>query len=97
MLTKVHRRPGRIDLLALALAEQEGCALLTGDRHLRAAAEAEGVEVHGTLWLAEQAITAGALLPAELRELYRRMRDAGRRLPRQEVEAQLRRLGVGGC
>jgi predicted nucleic acid-binding protein len=96
VLARTHRRPGRIDLLALALAEQEGCPLLTGDRDLRAAAEAEGVAFHGTLWLAEVAVTAGALAPRELRTVYRRMRDAGRRLPWKEVEAQLRRLGVPG-
>lgn len=94
-LAMVHRRPGRIDLLALALAEQEACPLLTGDRHLRSAAEAEGVTVHGTLWLAERAVETGALTIEELGEVYQRMRDAGRRLPWREVEAQLRRLGAG--
>jgi predicted nucleic acid-binding protein len=95
-LARVHRKPGRIDLLALALAAQEGCPLLTGDRDLRAAATAEGVAVHGTLWLAEQAMAAGALRPMELREVYQRMRQAGRRLPWREVDAQLRRMGVAG-
>jgi predicted nucleic acid-binding protein len=95
-LARTHRKPGRIDLLALALAEQEGCPLLTGDRDLRAAAEAEGVVVHGSLWLAEEAVAVGALAASELRSVYRRMREAGRRLPWKEVEAQLRRLGEPG-
>lgn len=80
-LAAIHRKPGRIDLLALALAGQEGCPLLTGDRDLRAAAEAEGMAVHGTLWLVERAAEVGALLPLEMRTPYLRMRDAGRRLP----------------
>jgi hypothetical protein len=43
----------RNDILALALARQEKCPLLTGDRNLRDAAAAEQTEVHGTLWLME--------------------------------------------
>lgn len=95
-LMRVHRKPSRMDLLALALAQQELCPLLTGDRDLRAAAEAEGVAVHGTLWVAERAVVGGVLTPAELRAVYRHMRDAGRRLPWRECEVQLRRLeGMG--
>ena len=93
-LARRHRKPSRIDLLALALAEQERCALLTGDRDLRVAAAAEGVAVHGTLWLAEQAVAVGAIAPADLQEVYRRMRAAGRRLPWKEIDAQLRGMGV---
>ena len=93
-LARKHRKPSRIDLLALALAEQERCPLLTGDRDLRVAAEAEGVVVHGTLWLAEQAVAVGALPATALREVYRRMWATGRRLPWKTVDAQLRRMGV---
>jgi predicted nucleic acid-binding protein len=42
------------DLLALALAWQEKCSLLTGDHRLRTVGQTEGVDVHGTLWLIEQ-------------------------------------------
>ena len=40
------RHPSHIDLLALALAKQEGCPLLTGDAQ---AAKCERVDVRGTL------------------------------------------------
>lgn len=43
----------RNDCFALALAAQEGCTLLTGDKALRNAAESEQVMVRGTLWLVE--------------------------------------------
>lgn len=41
--------PNPNDYLALALAKQEGCPLLTGDQDLKAAAQAEDVPVMGTV------------------------------------------------
>jgi hypothetical protein len=41
------------DLMTLALARQEQCPVLTGDRVLRRIADSEGVTVMGTLWLME--------------------------------------------
>lgn len=84
-----HPRPGRIDLATLALAEAEGCPLLTGDASLRAAALLENVQVHGTLWLVEQLVKVGGLTLAGAIGAYERMRQAGRRLPWTEIEKQL--------
>ncbi len=50
-LSQKHQRPSRNDLFALALAEQAPGPLLTGDAALRSAAEAERIEVKGTVWL----------------------------------------------
>lgn len=94
-LARRHRRPSRLDLAALALAEQEKCPLLTGDRHLREAARAEGVDVHGTLWLVERLVTLRIVRVDRVRLAYERMRAAGRRLPWERVEEQVRRLGDG--
>ncbi|TVQ95437.1 MAG: DUF3368 domain-containing protein [Deltaproteobacteria bacterium] len=90
-----HRRPGRLDLAALAAAEQERCPLVTGDAALRDAASAEGVEVVGTLWVCAEMVRHGTLTVDDLRVAYAAMRRAGRRLPWAEVEAQLRALGRG--
>lgn len=91
-LAKLYRKPSRLDLAALALAEQEGCPLLSGDRHLREAAEAERVDVHGTLWLAERLVREKLVSLSELTRGYARMKDAGRRLPWDAVDQQLARL-----
>ncbi len=48
-LAKRHVRPSRNDLFALLLAQIEKCPLLTGDKHLKIAAENEKIEVRGTL------------------------------------------------
>jgi hypothetical protein len=89
-----YRKPNRNDLFALVLAEQESCPLLTGDRFLREAALAEGVTVHGTLWVTERMVEARVLSASRLRAAYARMREHGRRLPWGKVEALLERLGA---
>jgi hypothetical protein len=48
---KYGSEPSPNDYLALALAKQEGCPLLTGDQALKAAAQAEDLSVMGTVWL----------------------------------------------
>jgi len=92
-LASLYRRPSRIDLSALALAEQEKCVLLTGDNHLRKAAEAEKtVEVHGTLWVCDLLVKDEVLDVAALDAAYSVMKQHGRRLPWSEVSRQLARL-----
>lgn len=83
---------GRYDLFALALARQKDCQLLTGDSLLRLLAEAEGRDVHGTLWLIEELIRAGRIRILRARRAYDAMRAAGRRLPWAEVERQLEKF-----
>lgn len=87
-----YSKPSRIDLAALAAAEQEACPLLTGDRNLRAAAQAEGIEVHGTLWVTERLVAAGFISVEALRGAYAKMKASDRRLPWADVEQQLKRL-----
>jgi predicted nucleic acid-binding protein len=78
------------DLLALALAQQEKCPLLTGDGRLRTTGQTEGIEVHGTLWLIEQLVKARTITIRQAEAGYAKMREAGRRLPWSEVDQQLR-------
>lgn len=78
------------DLLALALAWQEKCPLLTGDGRLRIAATTEGIDMHGTLWLVEQMVKARTITVKQAEAGYDKMRRAGRRLPWAEAERQLR-------
>ena len=79
----------RNDLIALALASQETCPLLTGDSRLRRVCEDKEVDVHGTLWLVGQMMEQKVIGLAAARRAYRAMRDAGRRLPWDEVDKQL--------
>lgn len=85
-----YPRPGRIDLMALALARQEQCRLLTGDQALREAGNAEGVEVVGSIWLVGEMLNAKIITKKEARTAYNKMKESDRRLPWAEAEKQLR-------
>lgn len=91
-LRQRYARPSMNDLLALTLARNHRCPLLTGDRDLRAVADEHGVEVHGTLWLLERLLQQELIALNQLEQAYERMRADQRRLPWDEVERQLRRL-----
>lgn len=88
----VYPRTSLNDRLALALAKQEECPLLTGDASLRQAAETERVEVRGTLWLMERFWAHGLVTYRRAETAYTAMRNENRRLPWNEVAAQLRRF-----
>jgi len=88
-LTQKYTNPSRNDCFALALAKQERCPLLTGDKALRVAAETEAVMVQGTLWLVEQLICQKIISMDHAREAYERMKQANRRLPWALAESKL--------
>lgn len=77
------------DLLALALAQQESCPLLTGDAKLRTVAERENIEFHGTIWLVGQMMAGRVIVVRQAAAAYDKMKRAGRRLPWDEVKQQL--------
>lgn len=88
-LVQRYRAPSRNDCFALALARQEQCPLLTGDKALRKAAESEAVVVKGTLWVVEQMVEQKLIDKARAFDAYDRMEQAGRRLPWQKARARL--------
>lgn len=89
-LAAEHRAPSRYDMMALVLARERQCTLLTGDSPLRELARDFGVEVHGTLWLVEEIVREGVISKPEAGEAYERMRQRGSRLP---WEMAFHRLG----
>lgn len=91
-LVEKYRKPSRNDLLALALAEHENCPLLTGDKFLREASNAEGVDVKGTIWLVEQMVIQGKITVGVAEKAYEQMRKANSRLPWDLVEQSLDNL-----
>lgn len=91
-LIQRSKGPSRNDCFALALARQEQCPLLTGDRDLRALAKAELVEVNGTLWVVEQLLLHEVIPVEQARKAYQRMQANGRRLPWNEAFQRLDEL-----
>lgn len=90
-LTQQYPRPSMIDHSALALALQEQCCLLTGDKDLRSAAKNEGVEVHGTLWIIEELLNQKIIHHVHAKDSFDAMKIKGSRLPWGEVDKLLNR------
>ena len=90
-LAAKYRQPTRMDLFALSLAMAENCPLLTGDKHLRKAADQEGVPVHGTIWLVSEMLRDEIIQLSVARIAFQKMKEAGSRLPWEEVEKLLNR------
>lgn len=80
------------DCMALALARQEACPILTGDAVLRQVSIMEDVEVRGTLWLVGELIEANVINVERAAVAYAAMRADGSRLPWHEVDAQIDRF-----
>lgn len=78
------------DLFALAMAKLTPAILVTGDRHLRQAAEAERVEVHGTLWLLEEMVAQSVVTARGAGDALAVMMGADRRLPEKECGRLIR-------
>lgn len=91
-LAAQYPRPGRNDLFALVLAASAECPLLTGDKDLKVAAEAENIEVRGTLWLVTEMVRTGRISIQVARGAYQLMRAHERRLPWDRAEQMLAAL-----
>lgn len=88
-----YGRPSDVDLYGLLHARVLRCRLVTGDRHLREAAEAEGVEVSGLLWLLDRLVGEGAVAGRVARRGLQAIRDRGARLPDDECERRMLEWG----
>ncbi len=86
-----YPKPSLKDLSALVLANSTGITLITGDGDLRAAAENEGVDVHGTLWVLDEMVSTQIIESRRAADALDAMVQQGRRLPEPDVEARLRR------
>lgn len=96
IMREKYTRPSTNDVFALLLARQESCPLLSGDKDLREAAESEGVEVRGTLWIVEELVRQNIIDTSQAITAYEKMRAAGRRLPWIEASRRISRLAKKG-
>ena len=78
------------DAAAFVLAKSRGWMLLTGDKPLRTFADANGVCVHGTLWVLDRLFDDGVLGPALLRAALSTIAALPTcRLPHGEIASRL--------
>ena len=80
-LVRRYGGPSVNDCLALALAKQEACPLVTGDKRLRKAADQEHIEKRGTIWLLGQMLEHHLITVQQAEVARDLMRQAGSRLP----------------
>lgn len=85
-------KPSHNDYLALALAKQESCTLLTGDANLRSVARQEQVVVMGTIGLLCIMVENQQLTVDESLAALNKMQEALRRLPWTEAQKRLEAL-----
>ncbi|MBI3964020.1 MAG: type II toxin-antitoxin system VapC family toxin [Chloroflexi bacterium] len=88
-LASSQRGLSTVDCLVLVLAQDLRAPLVTGDAELRRKARSQGLEVHGTIWVVEELITAGIIGPAAGADALEGMCTQGRRLPLTEVEKRV--------
>ena len=63
--------------------------LLTGDKDLRQAAEKEGIDVNGTIWIVEQMVMQKIITKQTALAAYNMMKEQNRRLPWHEAIKRL--------
>lgn len=80
------------DTFALSIAKSRSIKLLSGDKNLRKAAENEGVEVHGTLWVLDEVFRTYKLNIASYIGILKALESyCGQkiRLPMNEIQKRL--------
>lgn len=83
------------DGAALFLARTRGATLLTGDRALRNAAIAEGVAVHGVLWVLDEILAKTLIDTQRACAALNAILAGGARLPRAACRARRKSWGCG--
>ncbi len=89
-----YRRLSTYDAIALTIAKSRSIVLLTGDKALRNAAEAEQVLVRGLLWITDQLYDQQHISREEHRSCMQTLLDGLRtiyRYPKHEIENRLNR------
>ena len=90
-LRQIHHHLSAIDLAALLLAKALDASLVTGDRRLNELAKAQGVPVHGVLWILDEMVIHHVLTETQAAVALREMLDQGARLPDGECQKRFDR------
>lgn len=93
-LTANYRKTSIHDLMALSLAKQEKCPLITGDKALRDAAKKEAVSIKGTIWVLEQLVVHQKISKNEALAALDAMKNSGRRLPFDKAQKIIEEIDI---
>ena len=70
-------------------SRDNGYMLMTGDGKLRSAAKADGIEVHGILYIFDQFVEHQLLTPAEAADKLEELKLLNQRLPKSELDKRI--------
>lgn len=93
-----YKRLSNHDCIALAIAKNREIVLLTGDLNLRKAAQAEKVQIMGTLKILDELIVGKHITKAEYEDCLCKLSELNGgvvRLPQDEIDKRLKRKGDG--
>ena len=86
---RTYRKLSLYDAFALAIAKARSWTLLTGDQPLRTAAEHEGIECHGVIWVYDELLHHGKISSDDFRNamqlLLAAVQEGRCRLPVNEL------------
>ncbi|MFY7906165.1 MAG: hypothetical protein ACOVO0_08505 [Burkholderiaceae bacterium] len=88
-LMQAHNNSSLADVSCYQLAHQTKHPLLTGDGRLRKQAKADGLKVHGALWLLDQLVTHQTIKAKEAAKGLQSMLTSGARLPEPDCQNRL--------
>ena len=88
-LMQAHNNSSLADVSCYQLAKQTGRPLLTGDGRLRKQAMADGLQVHGALWLLDQLVAHQIIEPKNAAQRLQSMLTSGARLPEADCQNRL--------
>lgn len=88
-LMQSHNNSSLADVSCYQLAKQTGRPLLTGDGRLRKQAMADGLQVHGALWLLDQMVAHQIIEPKNAAQCLQSMLESGARLPAADCQNRL--------
>jgi len=88
-LQQQYIQPSPNDLLALSLARELDCTLVTGDGYLRKAATKEKVALKGSIWLMQRMIEENIVTVETVKQAFATMKQEKRRLPWSKAKQML--------
>lgn len=88
-LMQAHNNSSLADVSCYQLAHQTKQPLLTGDGRLRKQAKADGLQVHGALWLLDQLVAHQTIKAKEAAKGLQSMLTSGARLPEADCQKRL--------
>lgn len=94
VLRQKYKRLSLYDVLALTLATNEICTLLTTDNFLKKVAKSFDIDVHGTIWLVEKMLQHQKISIEVAKQAFEYMENSGSFLPWSTAEKMLNKYFV---